>query len=671
MKGKKHSPAPSAATQTVGLPSKARPPSGPIPLIPDYHLIKVIGRGTFGTVWLAEETMAGVFRAIKVLDPPAKPQDAVRGDGGRPPRIDRELDGIHAYQVHAKDHPHLVSILKTGQCTLEEAPDQRRDRQGAQQSQPHNASGTGAKINATPAGHGPARQRRTVYYVMEIADHTGGAQPHHTTDYEPLTLATLLRQKHRLPITHAAPATRSSQRAGFPSPQRAGFLSLQRAGPSSAPVPAQASDLATAHLPNGSVIDHALALLDAIEHLYKVGLHHRDVKPSNCLFVGGVLKLADVGLTTSDNREQIGTPAYMPPKPTSLDHTGPRPTDCDPLDSDPTDCDPWASPAGANTPSAPDHPRTSDIGPPSDLYALGKTIYQMTTGLPAADYPDWPADLDPTSDPRLPELRKLINELCHPQAEKRLSSNRVARRRLAALASQPSAPAPSHRRVAVLLVVCAVCVLVGGLGMKWWYDRADPTRWQLGRAPYDGTEIAQEVVYEGRTWSLSRHNAPHGVYRLPTSQTNASFFDIQTGLLDGNLLVAGAFQLYNREKPAGNPITGDITVNDGEIDDLWLIVGEGRDAEMILLYYGEPGREPGVRCRFRRGVRLSEIKATMYEPLPIYLALSFSISPTVARDQYHEGEIMAFAKYRIATLTYISASDSTPTSQPNTSDAAP
>jgi len=142
-------------------------------------------------------------------------------------------------------------------------------------------------------------------------------------------------------------------------------------------------------------------------------------------------------------------------------------------------------------------------------------------------------------------------------------------------------------------------------------------------------------------------------------------------VLDGNFLVAGAFQIYNREKPAGNPITGDITVNDGEIDDLWLIVGEGKDAEMVLLYYGEPGREPGVRCRFRRGIPLSKVKATMLEPLPVYLALSLSINPSVARDQYHEGDITTFATCKIATLKLISTSDSKSTSQPNPSDAVP
>ncbi len=102
----------SIPTQTIGLPTRPRVSSDAPPRIPDYRFVKVIGQGAFGVVWLAEELMAGLFRAIKVLRP----------HGAK--RIERELEGIHAYQAQAKDHPHLVRILKTGLCTL---PDRSRD----------------------------------------------------------------------------------------------------------------------------------------------------------------------------------------------------------------------------------------------------------------------------------------------------------------------------------------------------------------------------------------------------------------------------------------------------------------------------------------------------------------------------------------------------------------
>src|SRR5512140_1877879 len=104
------------ASVTIGLPMRPPLPAEPAPHIADYRFHKVIGRGSFGTVWLAEETTAGVFRAIKVL------HAGTAGDkqaGAR--RVELELEGIHAYQVLAKDHPHLVRILKSGRCEVEGA----------------------------------------------------------------------------------------------------------------------------------------------------------------------------------------------------------------------------------------------------------------------------------------------------------------------------------------------------------------------------------------------------------------------------------------------------------------------------------------------------------------------------------------------------------------------
>jgi len=56
-------------------------------------------------------------------------------------------------------------------------------------------------------------------------------------------------------------------------------------------------------------------LLDGLARLHDNDLVHRDVKPSNIVFVDRRPQLADIGIVTldSDSAQAIGTPAYMPP----------------------------------------------------------------------------------------------------------------------------------------------------------------------------------------------------------------------------------------------------------------------------------------------------------------------------------------------------------------------
>src|SRR5690606_30243943 len=52
-------------------------------------------------------------------------------------------------------------------------------------------------------------------------------------------------------------------------------------------------------LETGECIDVGLRLAEALEHLHERGLAHRDVKPSNVIFVNGKAKLADIGLVAA------------------------------------------------------------------------------------------------------------------------------------------------------------------------------------------------------------------------------------------------------------------------------------------------------------------------------------------------------------------------------------
>src|SRR6188508_1286864 len=92
--------------------------------IPDHTLLRVIGRGSYGEVWLARNVM-GTHRAVKIVRRTAF-------DSDRP--YLREFEGIRRCEPVSRAHDGLIDILQMG----------RNDSDG------------------------------WFYYVMELADHAGG-----------------------------------------------------------------------------------------------------------------------------------------------------------------------------------------------------------------------------------------------------------------------------------------------------------------------------------------------------------------------------------------------------------------------------------------------------------------------------------------------------------------
>jgi tetratricopeptide (TPR) repeat protein len=88
----------------------ATPPTGasagdipPIP-IPDHTLIRRIGKGSYGEVWLARNAL-GVYRAVKIID-------RLAFDDDRP--FEREFAGMQRFEPVSRSHESQLNILQVG-----------------------------------------------------------------------------------------------------------------------------------------------------------------------------------------------------------------------------------------------------------------------------------------------------------------------------------------------------------------------------------------------------------------------------------------------------------------------------------------------------------------------------------------------------------------------------
>lgn len=239
------------------------------------------------------------------------------------------------------------------------------------------------------------------YYVMELADDEGGG--HEEVDvgtYKPRTLSSDLRRK----------PTRSVREC----------------------------------------VDLGMSMAGALGHLHHAGLTHRDVKPSNIIYVKGQPKLADVGLVASTGqRTFVGTEGYVPPE-------------------------------GPGTSSA-------------DLYSLAMVLYEMHTGKCRLDFPELPTNLEIPPTVNRDEWRALNGVICRagsPDPRKRFESAHALARALQAVCSELNPVGAGARKksplglVAVFLVT--LLVLAGaGVGGYWlWRDNQS----FLGK---HGTDLAE------------------------------------------------------------------------------------------------------------------------------------------------------------------------------------
>ena len=296
----------------------------PNPAIPDHEVLRKIGGGAYGEVWLARG-VTGALRAVKVV---------WREDFEDARGFEREFEGILKFEPMSRDHPALVNILHVGR-----SPD-------------------GVSF---------------YYYVMELGDDVTSGQDINPVEYEPRTL-------------------RADNHQG-----------------------------AGVQWDTNVCIDVGLRLAEALDHLHERGLAHRDVKPSNVIFVNGRAKLADIGLVaTRGQRTFVGTEGFVPPE----------------------------GPGSAQ----------------ADVYSLGKVLYEIATGKDRMAFPELPDEMPTGADrKRWLELNRIICDICEPRISKRKISTAAdladALRRL---------QRGKRRRQSGLAVGMTTLVLAGFGGWAGW-----------------------------------------------------------------------------------------------------------------------------------------------------------------------------------------------------------
>jgi len=120
--------------------------SAQVPIIPDHELLRVIGRGAYGEIWLAR-TVTGAFRAVKIV---------YRSTFESERAFLREFEGMSAFEPISRGHAGFIDILHVG------------------------------------------RTNEYLYYSMELADDHLAGREIDIVGYEPRTLKSDLGRQKRL-----------------------------------------------------------------------------------------------------------------------------------------------------------------------------------------------------------------------------------------------------------------------------------------------------------------------------------------------------------------------------------------------------------------------------------------------------------------------------------------
>ena len=347
-----------------------------IPSVPDYELLRRIGGGAYGEVWLARSLATGAMRAAKIVW-------RQRFEDGRP--FQREFEGIQKFERISREHPSQLALFHIGRSEV--------------------------------GGY--------FYYVMELADGFQDSKP------------------------EALRPGESHDTKGQSKNANRGLLDFENYCPHTL-----RAELGQGRLPPARVLEIGLALTEALHHLHRSGLVHRDVKPSNVIFVNGSPKLADIGLVTdaSDRCSIVGTEGYLPPE-------------------------------GPGTPQA-------------DIFSLGKVLYEAATGQDRRAFPNLPPAIKDWPDSQsVAELNEIVLKACARVAQARYESAEAMHEDLARLAQGKSVRRARRlqRRKRLLLRAAGWLAVAGAVGLLVLGSRVHPSPTPLRPEKRSTNELANRL----------------------------------------------------------------------------------------------------------------------------------------------------------------------------------